>query len=65
VRTWLANQGFRGDGEPPALTDEVRIEAAKRYIKAYELITGLEFVIDDQPVRERVQKALLALAQGE
>ena len=58
VREWLAAQGFRGDGQPPALTDEVRVEAAKRYIQAYELITGLEFKPHDGPIRERVRKAL-------
>ena len=62
VRTWLAEQGFRGDGAPPALTDEIRIEAAKRYITAYELITGREFAVDDTPVGERVERALKALA---
>ena len=62
VRTWLADQGFRGDGEPPALTDEVRIEAAKRYIRAYEMITGKEFVVDDEPVQERVARTLKSLA---
>jgi phosphoribosylaminoimidazole-succinocarboxamide synthase len=58
VREWLAEQGFRGDGEIPALTDDVRVEAAKRYIKAYELITGREFVVSDEPVQERVKRAL-------
>ncbi len=58
VREWLAAQGFRGDGEPPVLPDEVRIEAAKRYIKAYELITGKEFVVSTEPVAERIEKAL-------
>ncbi|OVE74441.1 phosphoribosylaminoimidazolesuccinocarboxamide synthase [bacterium B17] len=58
VREWLAAQGFRGDGEVPVLTDEVRIEAAKRYIKAYELVTGKEFVVSDGPVSERVAAAL-------
>jgi len=43
VREWLAAKGFRGDGAPPALTDEVRMEAARRYIEAYELITGRAF----------------------
>ncbi|NQU40711.1 MAG: phosphoribosylaminoimidazolesuccinocarboxamide synthase [Lentisphaerae bacterium] len=61
VRSWLADQGFLGDGEPPALTDEVRIEAAKRYIQAYELITGQEFVIDEYPVAERVDRVLSSL----
>ncbi len=62
VRTWLAQQGFRGDGTPPALTEEVRIEAARRYIQAYELITGREFEPDTRPIRERVEAALSALA---
>jgi len=58
VREWLAAQGFRGDGTPPALTDEVRIEAAKRYIQAYEIVTGQEFKPVDEPIKERIQKAL-------
>ena len=58
VREWLAAQGFRGDGPPPPLTDEVRIEAARRYIRAYELITGREFVPSDEPARERLKRNL-------
>ncbi|MBL7115824.1 MAG: phosphoribosylaminoimidazolesuccinocarboxamide synthase [Kiritimatiellae bacterium] len=62
VRTWLAAQGFVGEGDIPVITDEIRVEAAKRYIKAYELITGEEFVVSDEPVQERVAAALVALA---
>lgn len=58
VREWLAAQGFLGDGVPPKLPDDVRVEAAKRYIEAYEMITGLEFKVNDDPIRERVRKAL-------
>ena len=58
VREWLAARGFRGDGEPPELTEEVRVEAAKRYIMAYEQITGLEFTVSEEPVRERVKRVL-------
>ncbi|MFC1655379.1 phosphoribosylaminoimidazolesuccinocarboxamide synthase [Patescibacteria group bacterium] len=43
VREWLADQGFIGEGEVPELPDEVRVEAARRYIEAYELITGKTF----------------------
>jgi len=60
VREWLANQGFLGDGPPPPLTDEVRIEAAKRYIQAYEVVTGLEFKVDDEPVASRMIRNLKA-----
>ncbi len=43
IRQWLLDQGFSGDGEPPALPDEIRIEAARRYIETYEKITGAQF----------------------
>ena len=54
VRTWLAQQGFRGDGTPPELTDDVRTEAAKRYIRAFEIITGQKFEVIEKPVVERM-----------
>ncbi|MFO7535690.1 MAG: phosphoribosylaminoimidazolesuccinocarboxamide synthase [Kiritimatiellia bacterium] len=60
VREWLAAQGFRGDGKPPALTDEVRIEAARRYIQAYEVVTGLEFTVTGEPVADRMLRNLKA-----
>ena len=43
VRQFLANKGFIGDGPIPEIPDDVKIEAAKRYIAAYEMITGKEF----------------------
>jgi len=58
IREWLVSQGFRGDGPAPVLPDEVRVEAAKRYIQAYELVTGLPFQPVEGPIRARVQKAL-------
>ena len=60
VREWLAAQGFRGDGGPPRLPDDIRVEAARRYIEAYELITGLEFKAVAGPIADRVRKALSA-----
>lgn len=58
VRTWLANQGFIGEGNPPRLTDEVRTEAAKRYIRAFEIITGEKFSVIEKPVLERIKENL-------
>lgn len=58
VREWLAARGFRGDGTPPALTDEVRIEAARRYIQAYEQITGRAFEVHDGPIEARIRRNL-------
>ena len=58
VREWLVSQGFRGDGTPPKLPDSVRVEAARRYIQAYELITGQTFEVRDEPIGERIRKSL-------
>jgi phosphoribosylaminoimidazole-succinocarboxamide synthase len=59
VRRWLVdNKGYRGDGPPPPLPDDVRVEAARRYIATFELITGRAFVPDtDEPIA-RIKKNL-------
>jgi phosphoribosylaminoimidazole-succinocarboxamide synthase len=59
VRTWLVAQGFTGDGTPPALPDEVRIEAAQRYIEIYERMTGRSFEPDLAPPIERLSSKFL------
>jgi phosphoribosylaminoimidazole-succinocarboxamide synthase len=46
LRRWLVAQGFAGDGPPPPLTDDVRVEAAQRYIETAEVVTGRAFVPD-------------------
>jgi phosphoribosylaminoimidazole-succinocarboxamide synthase len=53
VRRYLAGLGFKGDGPIPAIPDEIRVEAARRYIEAYEKITGEPFVpdLEDPAVR--------------
>jgi phosphoribosylaminoimidazole-succinocarboxamide synthase len=43
VRLWLGEQGYKGEGVPPELPIEVRVEAATRYISAFEQISGLAF----------------------
>ena len=58
VREWLKEKGFIGEGEMPSLTDEVKIETAKRYIKAFEMISGQEFKADNENVLERIIKNL-------
>jgi phosphoribosylaminoimidazole-succinocarboxamide synthase len=59
VRRWLVEQGYRGDGAPPALPDDVRCEAARRYIETYELLTGRGFepVAGDPHARLRTSLA--------
>jgi phosphoribosylaminoimidazole-succinocarboxamide synthase len=50
VRRWLSEErGYRGDGDPPPIPDEVRIEAAARYVEIFELVTGRRFEPDTSP----------------
>lgn len=58
VRRWLAATGFRGDGPIPPIPDDVRVEAARRYIEAYETITGTSFVPDLEDPAVRIPRRL-------
>ncbi len=58
VRQWLANKGFIGEGRIPNIPDEVKIEVAKRYITAYEMITGKEFKAKNENILERIERNL-------
>ena len=59
VRRWLVSEhGYRGEGPPPALTEEVRCEAARRYIEAFERLTGRAFVPDTDAPEARIRQNL-------
>jgi phosphoribosylaminoimidazole-succinocarboxamide synthase len=59
VRRWLAGEAkWTGDGPPPVMPPEVRIEAARRYIASYELVTGKTFVPDTREPVARIAAAL-------
>jgi phosphoribosylaminoimidazole-succinocarboxamide synthase len=58
-RRWLLERGFSGEGEPPAIPDEVRAETAWRYVQAYEAITGEIF----QPRSSDPQSETRAIAR--
>ena len=59
VRRWLADVAkWTGDGPPPVMPDDIRLEAAKRYIASYELVTGRAFVPDTREPIARIATAL-------
>lgn len=60
LRRWLVEQGFRGDGPLPQIPDEVRLEAARRYIEACEAIRGSAFVPNLEAPAGRLAKNLTA-----
>ena len=58
VRRALLATGYRGDGEPPALPDEVWQQTSARYIDAYERLTGTPFQPGAYPVGPRILEHL-------
>jgi len=59
VRRWLAGEAkWSGDGPPPVMPDEIRVEAARRYIASFELVTGTAFQADTRPPVARIAAAL-------
>jgi phosphoribosylaminoimidazole-succinocarboxamide synthase len=54
VRRAYVEAGYRGHGEPPALADEVWDTTARRYVVAFERLTGRPFVHGDYPVGDRI-----------
>jgi len=61
IRQWLIQQhGFSGHGTPPALTDDVRVMLAAKYIEVFELLTGEKFESPVGSVDDRIRANLKA-----
>lgn len=58
LREWLADRGFIGEGDVPEIPDDIKAETARRYIEAYELITGQTFVAEVGDAHSRVEMNL-------
>lgn len=54
IRLAYAERGYRGEGEIPAMPDDLWVAASERYITIYEMLTGQEFVPAAYPVNERL-----------
>lgn len=61
VRRWLVEQGYRGEGAIPTIPDEVRLEAARRYIEACDTIRGEPFVPNLESPVARIERNLRGL----
>ena len=58
LREWLADKGFVVEGDVPEIPDEIKAETARRYIEAYELITGQIFEAEIGDVNARIEQNL-------
>lgn len=58
IRLALDAIGYRGGGIPPVLDEVVIATTTRRYIAAYERLTGTAFVPGEYPVQQRLTLAL-------
>ncbi len=65
VRLHYAAQGYRGEGDPAPLPDDLSVEASRRYMTIYEMLTQREFVPGEYPAQPRIQRNLVTWAQSQ
>jgi phosphoribosylaminoimidazole-succinocarboxamide synthase len=58
VRLEYARQGYRGDGDPPSMPQQLWRRVAQRYIQLYERLIEQEFQPGEYPVGVRVENNL-------
>ena len=58
VRRALIDAGYDGHGQPPTLDQAVWDATSRRYIDAYERLTGLTFQPGSYPVEDRIKEVL-------
>ncbi|MCB0084231.1 MAG: phosphoribosylaminoimidazolesuccinocarboxamide synthase, partial [Caldilineaceae bacterium] len=58
IRLYYAAHGYRGEGDPFPMPEELAVQAAERYIRTYELLTGQEFVPGASPAAPRIEQNL-------
>ncbi|MDH7484143.1 MAG: phosphoribosylaminoimidazolesuccinocarboxamide synthase, partial [Spirochaetales bacterium] len=58
VRLEYAKKGYRGDGEPPVMPDELWIRTSMLYQESFERITGMPFIPASYPAEPRIQAVL-------
>ncbi|MGD0807375.1 MAG: phosphoribosylaminoimidazolesuccinocarboxamide synthase [Anaerolineales bacterium] len=54
VRLAYAERGYRGEGDPPSLPEELWIAASSRYISIFEMLTGKKFEPAAYPAEPRI-----------
>ena len=59
VRLEYSKHGYRGDGTPPVMPDDLWVAASQRYITIYEMLTGQTFVPAAYPAEPRIVKNLM------
>ena len=59
IRLYYAAHGYRGEGEPFPMPEALAVQAAERYIRTYEMLTGKTFEPGEYPAGQRIERNLL------
>ncbi len=60
LRRWYVEHGYRGEGDPPPLPDDLAARMSRLYIAAYERLIGEAFTPAPGPAAERIARSLRA-----
>jgi phosphoribosylaminoimidazole-succinocarboxamide synthase len=63
IRLAYVAQGYRGEGVPPEMSDNLWVTLSQRFIKIYEMLTGEKFIPGEYPVNERLKSKLKFVGQ--
>ena len=58
IRLYYAAQGYRGEGEPFPMPEALAVQAAERYVRTYEMLTGKTFEPGEYPAGPRIERNL-------
>ncbi|MBL7662545.1 phosphoribosylaminoimidazolesuccinocarboxamide synthase [bacterium] len=63
LRRWLIARGYMGEGVPPILPDDFRVEIAERYLDLYQRITGQSFDASVGDTEQEIAAVLQSLGE--
>ncbi len=58
IRQWLIGEGYMGDGEPPVIPLDVRLDLAEKYAALHHKLLGAEFEVPPGDVQTTLYTAL-------
>jgi len=58
IRQWLIGEGYMGEGEPPVIPEDVRLDLAQSYASLHERLLGRPFVVPGGDIHTTLYEAL-------
>jgi phosphoribosylaminoimidazole-succinocarboxamide synthase len=56
LRLWYAKRGYKGDGKPPKMAEELIVSLSQKYLQVYEMLTGEKFKVFEYPINNRIME---------